>query len=128
MKHEIAEQEEIVLINELNALYNSIRSTTWLTISHSEFMEAQEISFVIERIKIFETKIAKLHKLNKKIISALKKGVIEFKKTFPATTIHLVPQNFREKITIPLENEMVAIHLTPEGKNWVKTSFIILRD
>lgn len=128
MKHEIAEQEEIILLNELNTLYNSIKSTTWLTITHTEFMEAQEINFVIERIKIFETKIKKLHKLNQKIMLSLKKGIAEFKKTFPATIVHLVPQNFREKITLPLENKMVELHSTPEGKNWVRTSFIILRD
>lgn len=126
--HSIAEQDEIIMLNYLKALFNSIRSTVLLTIAHDEFMEAQEVSFVNERIKIFEKELGKLANLNKSIVVLLKNGLKEFKRLLPTTGVHLIVRVFRDKIVIPLENAMIAIHTTKDGKNWVKTSFVILRD
>lgn len=126
--HSIAEQDEIIMLNYLKALFNSIRSTVLLTIAHGEFMEAQEVSFVNERIKIFEKELGKLANLNKSIVLRLKNGLHKFKQLLPTTGVHLIVRVFRDKIVVPLESSMLAIHSTKDGKNWVKTSFAILKE
>jgi len=128
MSFAIAEQEEIILINELKALYNSIRSTISMTVTHTELIEGEEINYVLERIHLFEQQIKKLVKLNKKIISTLSNGLKEFKQNISKTQVHLAIKLFQDTVVIPLEKQMAETHKSSDGKNWIRTSFVILRN
>jgi len=120
-----AETDEIVLMNHLKALFNSVRSITLIN-KDSDVLGFAEQNFVISRFVLFERNVCGLKKLEKRICVIVKKGLSELSLLLPQTPAKLVLPLFCERVIKPLKLIMLEKHKTVDERKWVKAWFVIM--
>jgi len=125
--HIIAEQDEIVLVNLLKSLFNSVRSNSLHVINDVHASADASFVFVLERISLCEKSVAMLKNIN----NAVKKTVLHCLKNFRDYITEVSARTwmrvFEETVVQPFERVLLKIHPTKEGKTWVKTCLAIFR-
>lgn len=127
VSHAVAEQDEIVLVNVLKALFNSIRSSSFHLKTDVHAVPDASIGFVLERVSLCERSVGSLKNLNVFVKKTVVNSLKEFRKSISIVSCSAWQRLFEELVVKPFENALLRVHGTKEGKTWVKTCLIIFR-
>lgn len=120
--------DEIVLVNYLKALFNSVRSSSLHVRNDVHAVSDANAAFVLERVRLCETAVSSLKHLNKDVKKTVVKSLKTFRKNILSVSARIWQQLFEETVVQPLEKSLLKFHSTKEEKTWVKTCMAIFRN
>lgn len=128
MKRTNSEEGEIQLVNDLKALFQSIRSCTFRNQSCSAVLKRAQQRQVRTRIELFERTVKNCRRLDKKCVDVLTSGLKKFENELSGLSNEDVVPMFTHVVVTPLERELKTMY---RRKNrdvvWLKTAFVILK-
>lgn len=125
--HTVVKQDEIVLVNVLKVLFNSIRSSSLHMKTDVHTIPDASIGFVLERVRLCEKSVVSLKNLNVIVKKTVVNSLKEFRKSISSVSFSVWQRLFEELVVVPFERVLLKVHSTKEGIVWVKTCLVIFR-